>query len=299
MTGYIPLHNLPPDTNVTYDINYINCTTGKETSFRLYDYDIQSSNESQGLNQSELDEIDILVLCYQGSSDKSKRFLREAYSERLRSKWPNAPVMLASCSFDQVYDDLSGDQQVQIAQTLDDELMSEIRPSKLVHCSSLKNFNIESLFVESFKIAASHSQNNTLATKTEEQQLPQPGTTLSKKHDLRIQEKVSNKRHQVTLISKTRHGFEDEYSRMEDILMIKQLNLSGKSFSTIVTLFGLACFVFYYITYKYCMESSVGFDCNHQSILHSGLGMLEQSTASVPEHNKSTLIGVLARMFGH
>jgi hypothetical protein len=286
MTGHISLHNVPLDANITYDVNYINRTTSEEIGFRLYDYDIEACNENQGLNQNELDEIDMLVLCYDSSSDISKNFIRDTYSERLKSLWPNVPTMLASCSFDHVYDNLSANQSDKIMPTLDEELLSAIKPAKLVHCSSFKNFNVENVFVESFKIATSsvkNALNKNISTRLTE-------TTLSKKHDQRLQ--VSNKKNQVTLINKTRHSFEDELGRVEDILMIKHFNISGKSFRTIVTLFGLACFVFYCITYKYCMENSMGFKCD-QDILGSGL------TASNQEQQKSTLISVLKRLLGN
>ena len=113
--GYIP-HNIIRQ----YDVNFVCkskelCDLSLFTSdrfifnndnentnfyFKLYDYDIEKSNSIQFLKDDELNQVDLIILCYQSFSKSSKDLLLTNFNHIIKSQWPKAPILLVSCLSD-------------------------------------------------------------------------------------------------------------------------------------------------------------------------------------------------------
>lgn len=113
-------------------------------SFKLYDYDQTKSNEKQFLKENELDKPDVLIYCY-----KSGSRLKETLVKSLIHKWGNMPIVLLSCKSDTLESTLHN----LSFETTSIKLCSKFCVSLHLYCSSFKNFNVDKVFNESFKLA--------------------------------------------------------------------------------------------------------------------------------------------------
>jgi GTPase SAR1 family protein len=161
--GYIP-HNII----TRYDVNFVCKPNDSDKSlsfqFKLYDYEIEKSNSFQFLKDDELNQVDVILLCYQTFSDSSKFLLRTKFKSFIKEKWPNTPVLLVSCFSDLLKSNASSliddklaflDDDLNRLQILesDKSLMKEMGALKHYYCSALEKFNIDKLFRDAFKLA--------------------------------------------------------------------------------------------------------------------------------------------------
>ena len=132
--------------------------------FKIYDYEIDKSHSSQCLNENELDEVDVIILCYQSISISSKKIVESEFRKLIGSRWPNVPVVLAACLSDLLKSNLTVFESMEslAASEIDDLTLNRLQDQKLceifdakqhIYCSSLEHFNTDKVFNESFKIA--------------------------------------------------------------------------------------------------------------------------------------------------
>jgi GTPase SAR1 family protein len=161
--GYIPF-----DVITRYDVNFVCKPNDSDKSlsfqFKLYDYEIEKSNSFQFLKDDELNQVDVILLCYQTFSDSSKYLLRTKFKQVIKQKWPNTPIILVSCFSDLLKSNASSliddklsflDDDLNRMQILesDKSLMKEMGALKHYYCSALEKYNIEKLFRDAFKLA--------------------------------------------------------------------------------------------------------------------------------------------------
>ena len=255
-----PLFNtLSPDLNVTYDVNYVfPASPEKNYQFRLYEYDLNETDESQCFGESELDQIDMLVLCYQISNNNCQSFLKRAFKDTLKPRWSNVPIILIACSFDKAYFELD-QHSTSIMSNLDQELVDEIKPCQVFYCSAEKSFNVEDLFTETFKEVIRQVSNGKETIKenlkiiTAKNEFTKTNSTqIRNKHESKILAK-SNKT-EVSFVKTTKQMILNEHGRSEYALIVRQMNLTGSniSFRSIIGILGLACLILYYIAHVLC-----------------------------------------------
>lgn len=129
---YNDMPHWPNDSvTTTYDVDVV-FNEQKRVSFRLFDYDMDESDESQCLREEEIEDIDVLILCYSNSSTESKMYMRNAFRKRIRSSWRRAYRVL-----------------IGMDSRPDREMINEIQPNAAI---SLPRFNdLNDLFIRLFK----------------------------------------------------------------------------------------------------------------------------------------------------
>lgn len=224
-------------------------------SFKLYDYDVTKSNEAQFLKENELDRPDVLIYCY-----KSGSRLKENLVKSLKNKWGNIPVVLVSCKsdiIDSTFHNLS-------LETTSIKLCEKFKASLHLYCSSVKKFNVDKVFNESFKLAIRH----------------------------RIKQMLIERENMLkrTLISDSKK-LDDTNDFMNAVNMLKSSKLftsfvefdeddeknSNSLLKSLFTLFGFVLFLFYVITCKYYNSISLNEMNLIKSMLDDSLNTLNNT----------------------
>jgi GTPase SAR1 family protein len=191
-----------------------NINRNESYSIKLYEYQMNRSNEEQFLNEHELDHPDVLLYCY-----KSGSRLNDNLIEMLKLKYGNnVPVVLASCKADIVESSLIHNLPFE---TTSEKLKSKFGADCHLYCSNVRKLNIDKVFNETFKLAVRHRIKSIIMNeklKQQQQQMTQESVLRSS-----------------TTTTKLFIGLDEE----------KVLNSIAKQ---LFTLFGFALFLFYMIT---------------------------------------------------
>ena len=226
--GYIPTNVL-----TRYDVNFVLkvSDTGdkvKSYYFKIYDYDMFKPNEQQFLKEDELVKIDVIILCFKDNLT-TRELIITAFRNVLNERWPNVPIMLVSSFSDLVhkyncinepFEPNEGNMQPK-----NHIIMNELGASSHLHCSSLENANIETVFAEAFKLAVNHHNQTIKNSKDELFNKNQSNISIPSKKNEIEQEKNTNDN--VKSISKS---FEEKNQRttskdtQSDFVMQKQRN---------------------------------------------------------------------------
>jgi hypothetical protein len=275
----------------TYDVDFI-LNDRNKFRFRLYDYDIEKSNQEQALTQNELDHIDLLILCYNKSDYSTKKYLIDNFNERIKIKWPNVTTILTSCSF---LTNNSNSTEILTNGSVDQDLINLIKPAQTFYCSALSDFNMDQIFIQSFKqvvidqnlfnfekqkehetieILIKEEQISELIEKHEIKNSVESKQTSHKKIRTQSQKKKPNvsknifcevdfdekkldfhliNHKRITLVNE-KIGQYTPRKEKQSLVMIKRFSFSNatNSYKTLFALFSLACFLFYYFSKKYC-----------------------------------------------
>jgi GTPase SAR1 family protein len=197
------------------EFKQINMNRNESYSIKLYDYQMNKSNEEQFLNEHELDHPDVLLYCY-----KSGSRLNDNLIEMLKQKYGNdVPVVLASCKADIVESSLIHNLPFE---TTSEKLKSKFGADCHLYCSNVRKLNIDKVFNETFKLAVRHRIKSIIMNEKLKQQ-----QEMTQESVLRSST--------TTTATKLFIGLDEE----------KVLNSIAKQ---LFTLFGFALFLFYMIT---------------------------------------------------
>jgi len=198
------------------EFKQINMNRNESYSIKLYDYQMNKSNEEQFLNEHELDRPDVLLYCY-----KSGSRLNDNLIEMLKQKYGNdVPVVLASCKADIVESSLIHNLPFE---TTSEKLKSKFGADCHLYCSNVRKLNIDKVFNETFKLAVRHRIKSIIMN----EKLKQQQQEMTQESVLRSST--------TTTATKLFIGLDEE----------KVLNSIAKQ---LFTLFGFALFLFYMIT---------------------------------------------------
>ncbi|CAF1036923.1 unnamed protein product [Brachionus calyciflorus] len=218
-----------------YDENLVDDDTNSNSyNFKIYDYEIDKPNFLQCLTDNELNKIDLVILCYQSFSKKSKEFLSNEALRFVNSHWPNTPRVLVSCFYDLVKND----------NIFENDLKETLSAKKLIYCSSLENYNINKVFIDSFKLAII----NRLANK---------GSENLRHIKNKFEEELSND--WVICQSKKRlqreiFGMNEPMDKVEVLFnqKLKSLNLWKSASRIFISLVAFGCVCMYFLVIEYC-----------------------------------------------
>jgi GTPase SAR1 family protein len=169
----------PKSSVQRYDVNYIMKEKDYEQfsndvptnalqrnfNFKVYDYDINKSNSDQYLNDNELYQVDVIILCFDLTS---KKLLKTKYKTCIDQTWSTSvPVVLVSCQNDLFYknDDKQPFIQNEKGFFQTDEmrdlqsLCKTFSSSLYFECSAYSGINVEHVFDGAFKLAAANKLN--------------------------------------------------------------------------------------------------------------------------------------------
>lgn len=222
-------------------------------SFKLYDYDMTKSNEAQFLSENELDRPDVLIYCY-----KSGSRLKENLVKCLKHKWGNIPVVLVSCKSDIIDSTLLHNLSYE---TTSLKLSDKFKASLHFYCSSVKKYNVDKVFNDSFKLAIRHRIKQMLIER--ENTLKRSLITESKKHT------GSNELMNAVNLLKSSKFFVG-FANIE----LDEEKHSNSFLKSLFTLVGFVLFLFYVITCKYYNSISVNEMNLIKSVLDDSLNTL-------------------------
>lgn len=118
-----------------YKANLLEKEENKIFNFKIYEY------SAEYLTNNELNNVDVVILCYRPNSEQSKDILFRKELAIVNSKWPNVPRVLVSCCCDLEFE-------------IDESFVKNVNPKRHYLCSSKTDSMVTEMFIESFKIAA-------------------------------------------------------------------------------------------------------------------------------------------------
>ena len=260
--GYIP-HNII----TRYGVNFVK--TGEEFSknyyFKLFDYEIFKTNSQQFLKDDELDDIDVIILCFKNISSHRELIITQ-FKDILSKRWPNVPVLLVS-SFSDLMEKF-----IWMNEPFDNELFSsqtfikELGASNHIYCSSLENSNITEVFVKAFKLAI-HKKDEI----SNEITIKNNGCNLEIHMEDLIVETVPNSNIKPTILQEKAF----ELNKLKESLDKKSSQTVSLSTFFIPISFGLML-LFYFLAHKYCRMNQrhcieiyqLGMELYDESLIH-------------------------------
>lgn len=226
--------------------------------FKIYDYEMEESHASQCLRDDELDEVDVVIICYQSVSKAAKQHAKSEYRQKVEARWPKAPILMAAC-----FSDLLKTRKLGCCE--DDELISaNFQPqnqTEHIYCSALEYFNVDKVFNESFKIAIKNKIKNELK--------------MERNRSIRVVNSVPQNEDLGNVQKRSRAKVKVESEFEIPIPLVKPILANVKAAAVVkqaVALFGFACFLFYLLTCKYYSGFSEVIDVGRdvlQETIHS------------------------------
>ena len=159
MTGRFP-EMLANDSMINYNVNLIyktkdlTCDELNENwnfSISLLDYNLNERSDIK----AELTNIDVLIMCYDATSKASFELLESFYRNYIKIRWPNVPKVLVGC-----LSDLLKDENGHINKSIDG--------LEAIQCAAFDGFNVDEIFLKSFKKAIDHTVINRKQIKKDE-----------------------------------------------------------------------------------------------------------------------------------
>lgn len=200
-----------------FKANLSDTEENKNYNLKIYEYNVDRSS-SECLAENELNNVDVVILCYRIDSEESKSFLINNVLTCVNSQWPNAPCVLVSCCCD-------------LEKTVDDNLVKKLNPKRHYVCSSKNNTMVNEMFVDSFKIAVLNhlAKKERLINYLDDWVVCEPKTRLD------------------------RQLLEFNSSRMNENFKIVKAWKSASRF--IVSFVAFGCLCMYFVSIQYCIRN--------------------------------------------
>jgi GTPase SAR1 family protein len=232
---------VPYDTVRRYQVDFIynrretTCEFDNEEnhySFKIYDFDLFKPVEEQFMNESELEHVDVIILCYL-ATDESKLDL-SPFKREIENKWSNVPVLLVGCLSDL------------LKSSRKENLVEQVGAQKHLYCSSLQNFNVKEIFTEAFKVAIyRHNQEKFLEIN----------------HETNVTSNQINQDRSGNLSNQKFEHVDNSFALTKPFISYDFKNrlekpLTSKLFKSLFSLFSFACLALYLLAYHYCYQNS-------------------------------------------
>lgn len=212
-----------------HDPNLVELSESNQFNFKIYDYDLERPKH--------MDKVDLIILCYQRFSRKSKEYLLNEASKFISINWPGVPCVLVSC-----FSDLN--------ERVEDDLSRKLKAKKCFECSALENYNVNRLFIESFKLTIIER----LAKKPEKVECVRLKYDDELKNDWVICEsKVKLNREIIGVVGGQAQLDEKIQTYLnQNLKSTRQVNLWKSASRLVLSVFAFACLCMYLFTYHYC-----------------------------------------------